>query len=542
MLLALLFIIAAVWFIFGYYWYGGYLANVFELDDSKPTPAHSKFDGIDYVPAHPMVLLGHHFASIAGAGPIVGPIKAAALWGWLPAFLWVTLGTVFIGGVHDMGAIVSSMRHGGLSVGEVIKQWVGPRAKQLFLIFTWLALVLVIAVFLELAAATLAANAAVAFAATMYILLALIFGYMVYKWNISLSIATLIMVPLVFLAVIVGVYVPSVANVFQFSVMTWKWILIVYIFLASVLPVWILLQPRDYLSSWLLYFSVFVGGIGMIFGAKFMTGVEGALPAFKGFTPADGKYLWPLLFITIACGAISGFHSLVGSGTTSKQIDKETHARVIGYGGMLLEGIVATIAIGTIIMTGGKFDNPLLVFGSGIGKFATLFGIPETVGMAIGLLALNSFILTSLDTATRLARYQFQEFFNNKVDRYTASIVGIVFATILVFTKATDPATGNPMPMWKVIWPVFGSANQLVAGLALLGIGVWVIRGLKKSGAFAMYPMIFMMVTTITALGILIRDTWKTAKVLSITAILLIILALWLAYEAYAVLQRDKNI
>jgi len=539
MLLALLFIIAATWFIFGYYWYGGYLAKVFELDEKNETPAHSKFDGVDYVPAHPMVLLGHHFASIAGAGPIVGPIKAAALWGWLPAFLWVTIGSVFFGGVHDMGAVVASMRHGGLSMGEVVKQWVGPRAKKLFLIFTWLSLVLVIAVFLELAAATLAANAAVAFAATMYILLALIFGYMVYKWNISLGVSTLIMVPLVFLAVIIGVYMPSVANLFKFNVMTWKWILIAYIFLASVLPVWILLQPRDYLSSWLLYFSVLIGGIGMIFGPKFMANVQGTLPAFKGFTPASGKYLWPLLFITIACGAISGFHSLVGSGTTSKQIDKEPHARIIGYGGMLLEGIVATIAIGTVILTGGKVGNPLQTFSNGIGVFGTIFGIPATVGTAIGLLALNSFILTSLDTATRLARYQFQEFFEGKVDRYTASIVGITFAAILVFTKATD-AQGNPIPMWKVIWPVFGSANQLVAGLALLALGVWVIRGLKKNAAFAMYPMYFMMITTITALGILMFDTWKTSKVLSITAGLLIILALWLAYEAYLVLHGKQ--
>ncbi len=539
MLLTVLFIIAAVWFIFGYYWYGGYLANVFELDDNNETPAHSKFDGVDYVPAHPMVLLGHHFASIAGAGPIVGPIAAASTWGWLPAFLWVTIGSVFFGGVHDMGAVVASMRHGGLSMGEVIKEWVGPRAKKLFLIFTWLALVLVIAVFLELAAKTLADNAAVAFAASMYILLALIFGYMVYKWNVSLGVSTLIMVPLVFLAVIVGVYVPGVANLFKFSVTTWKWILLVYIFLASILPVWVLLQPRDYLSSWLLYASVLIGGVGMLFGPKFMAGVTNTIPAYKGFAPADGKYLWPFLFITIACGAISGFHSLVGSGTTSKQIDKESHARMIGYGGMLLEGIVATIAIGTVIMTGGKAGNPLAIFGAGIGKFATIFGIPQSVGTAIGLLALNSFILTSLDTATRLARYQFQEFFNGKVDRYTASIIGILFAMILVFSKATD-AAGNPIPMWKVIWPVFGSANQLVAGLALLGLGVWVIRGLKKKAGFAMYPMYFMMITTITALGFLVVDKWQTSKVLSITAALLIILALWLAYEAYLALHAKK--
>jgi carbon starvation protein len=533
MLLTLLFVIAAAWFIFGYYWYGGMLSRIFELDDRNETPAHKLYDGIDYVPAHPMVLMGHHFASIAGAGPIVGPIVATTIWGWLPSFLWVTLGSVFFGGVHDMGSVVASMRHDGLSMGEVIKRWVGDRAKKLYLIFTWLALVLVIAVFLELAAATLAKNPAVAFAAVTYILLALIFGYMVYRWNISLGVATLIMVPLVFAAVIVGVYVPEIQKLFALNVMTWKYIMIVYIFLAAVLPVWVLLQPRDYLSSWLLYATLIIGGIGMIFGPAILKDVK--IDAFRGFVPKEGKYLWPLLFITIACGAISGFHSLVGSGTTSKQIDKETHAQIVGYGGMLLEGIVATIAIGTVILVGGipKNGNALTVFGEGVGKFAEIIGIPAKLGTAIGLLALNSFILTSLDTATRLARYQFQEFFNQKVDRYTASIIGIAFAAILVFWK-----TSNGLPMWKAIWPVFGSANQLVAGLTLLGLTVWVMKGLKKNAAPFMYPMIFMMITTIVALVILAWTKLQTAWILSLVAAILVVLALWLAYEAYVAVSK----
>jgi len=517
-----LFIGAVVFFALCYVFYGRFQARVYGLSDDNKPPSELFFDGVDYVPAHPAVLLGHHFASIAGAGPIVGPIAAANLFGWLPTYLWCLIGSAFLGGVHDMGALVSSMRHKGLSVGEVVDKWIGRKGKRLFLTFTWLALVLVVAVFLELSASTFAADPAVAFSGTLYIFMAMLFGVLIYKRGVSLSVVTVVMVPVVIGAVFFASGNEWVQTTFALSKNTWRLILTVYIFFASVLPVWLLLQPRDYLASYMLYFSVLLGAIGMIFGSKF----EVNLPAFKGANPAEGVYLWPMLFVIVACGAISGFHSLVGSGTTSKQLRRETDAKLVGYGSMLLEGVVAVIAIGTVMMAGGILKGgPTVTYGKGLGQFASLIGINPKVGTSLGLLALNSFLLTSLDTATRLARYQFQEFFDMKVNRYVATAVGVVFALALLYYK-----TGG-VPAWKLIWPVFGASNQLVAALALLALAVWVKLGLKKNNAFAMYPFFFMIATTMAALLFLIKANIKN-PLLSGISILLIILAVMLVKEA----------
>jgi carbon starvation protein len=531
-MLMMLFLIAAVVFLMAFKIYGAYQRKVYELDDNRETPSKCMFDGMDYCPAHPAVLLGHHFSSIAGAGPIVGPIAAAAMFGWLPAYIWVLVGSVFFGGVHDMGAVVASIRHRGLSIGEVVAQWIGKKGKRLFLCFTWLALTLVIAVFLELAAQTFAADPAVAFSGILYIFLAMVFGVAIYRYGISLKVATLIMVPIILGAVFFGSYNPWVQSTFKLGIDTWRWILVVYIFGASVLPVWLLLQPRDYLASYLLYFSLFIGGVGMLFGSRF----EIKLPAFKGFTNAGGEFLWPLLFVTVACGAISGFHALVGSGTTSKQLRKETDAVAIGYGSMLVEGIVAVIAIGTIMIAGGMLKGgPTVVYGAGLGKFSALLGIDPKVGTSLGLLALNSFILTSLDTATRLARYQLQEFFDMKLDRYSATAIGVAVAIGLIFWK-----TGNK-PAWALIWPVFGASNQLVAALSLMTIGVWVMRGLKKSATFVMVPMAFMLVTTVAALFLLIKANLTNPIICGISVLLLILAAL-LVKETWSVLGKKDDI
>jgi len=290
-----------------------------------------------------------------------------------------------------------------------------------------------------------------------------------------------------------------------------------------------LLQPRDYLASYLLYFSLFIGAVGMIFGAK---SFDVALPAFTGFSGPKGEPLWPLLFVVVACGAISGFHSLVGSGTTAKQLRKETDAIGVGYGAMLIEGLVAVIAIGTIMIGGGMLKGgPTVTYGIGLGRFAALIGIPEKIGTSLGLLALNSFILTSLDTATRLARYQLQEFTDMKVDRYTATAIGVAVAGVLVFMK-----TGGK-PAWQLIWPVFGASNQLVAALALLAVGVWIIKGLKKSANFVMIPMVFMLVTTIAALFLLIKDNLSNL-ILSGISVVLLLLAVMLVKEAWAALKK----
>jgi carbon starvation protein len=281
----------------------------------------------------------------------------------------------------------------------------------------------------------------------------------------------------------------------------------------------------------MLYFSVFIGGVGMIFGGA---SYEVKLPAFKGFVTASGDWLWPLLFITVACGAISGFHSLVASGTTSKQLKRETDAVPVGYGAMLLEGVVGVIALGTIMMSGEMLQGgPTVVYGNGLGQFASLLGISPRVGTALGLLALNSFILTSLDTATRLARYQLQEFTGMSLNKYLATAISVGVALALIFVKTGKVAA------WQMIWPVFGATNQLVAAIALLAMGVWVIRSLKKSAGFIMYPMAFMLVTTIVALVQMIAANLNNYIVSGISTVLLVLTVLLLK-EAYAALKAAK--
>ncbi len=530
-MLLTIFVITILCFAVAYKFYGGFQSRFYDLDPNRKTPATELQDDIDYCPAHPAVLMGHHFASIAGAGPVVGPIAAAAALGWLPTLLWIIIGCIFFGGVHDMGALVASIRHKGMSIGEVVRQWIGARGHKLFLAFTWLSLTLVIAVFLELAAQTFAADPAVAFTATLYIFLAMVFGVAIYHYGISLKVSTIIMLPILFGSLIFGIESSWVQSTFALSLDTWRMALIVYIFAASVLPVWLLLQPRDYLASYMLYFSVFIGGVGMIFGGA---SYEVKLPAFKGFVTASGDWLWPLLFITVACGAISGFHSLVASGTTSKQLKRETDAVPVGYGAMLLEGVVGVIALGTIMMSGEMLQGgPTVVYGNGLGQFASLLGISPRVGTALGLLALNSFILTSLDTATRLARYQLQEFTGMSLNKYLATAISVGVALALIFVKTGKVAA------WQMIWPIFGATNQLVAAIALLAMGVWVIRSLKKSAGFIMYPMAFMLVTTIVALVQMIAANLNNYIVSGISTVLLVLTVLLLK-EAYAALKAAK--
>lgn len=535
-LLAMLFLISVVVFSVAYKVYGKYMAGIYGLDDKNKTPAEAMYDGIDYCPAHPAVLLGHHFASIAGAGPIVGPITAGVMFGWLPAYLWCVIGSTFLGGPHDMAGLVSSMRHDGKSVGEVVDRWIGRKGKFLFLCFTILALVLVVAVFLQLSANTFKADPAVAFSATLYMVMAVIFGILIYRYNTPLWLMTVIMVPIIIYACWYGNSAQWVKDTFGAGMETWRWWLAGYIFLASVLPVWLLLQPRDYLASYFLYFAVIIGTVGMLMGSKFQV----TLPAYKGFV-AGGQYLWPMLFIIVACGALSGFHALVGSGTTSKQIRRESDATLVGYGSMLLEGVVAVIALGTVMISGALVNNdPVSTYGAGFGKFAELVGIDPVVGKSLGLLAINTFLLTSLDTATRLARYQIQELFNMKIDRYTATIVTVVAAMALLLLK-THGADGKAIPAWLAIWPIFGAANQLVGALVLLAVSVWVVKGLKKSNTFLMLPMWFMLVTTVAALYFLVAGQLKLAApnyLLVVVAIILFLLAIMMVMEAFKALKR----
>ncbi len=496
-MLPLLLLFAAVYFIICYKFYGGFLARLFTLDNARPTPAEELYDGVDYCPTHPAILIGHHFSSIAGAGPIVGPVTAAAWFGWLPAYLWCLLGSAFVGGPHDAGALIASIRHQGKSVAEVVRRWIGERGRFLFQTFTLLTLILIVAVFIQLGAASLAADPAVAFAAVVYMGLAVAFGLCTYRLNMPIKVTTILMLPVVFGACWLAREYPFLAAPFHLSMPAWRWILLGYVVVASLLPVWLLLQPRDYLSSFFLYFAVLVGGLGMVLGGDF----EIKLPAFKGLTTADGQYLWPILFVTVACGAISGFHSLVGSGTTSKQLRKERESLLVGYGSMLLEGLVAVIAIGAVMISGSIAEGgPVATFAEGFGRFGSLLGLDPGLGVSMGALAINTFILTTVDTATRLTRYQIQEFSGGRIGKYPATFLAVAGAMVFLFVE-----TGG-RPTWSIIWPVFGSANQLVAALALLALGVWIKKDLGRSNLFVMVPMWFMMATTLAALSLLVRE------------------------------------
>ncbi|MDM8533058.1 carbon starvation protein A [Clostridiaceae bacterium HSG29] len=524
----ILILFSIVVFLIAYATYGKYLVEKWGIDETIKTPAHTLGDGVDYVPAKAPVLLGHHFSSIAGAGPIVGPI-AAAIFGWLPAMLWIVIGSIFFGGVHDMGALFASVRHDGKSLGEVIGVNIGTKGKRLFGIFAWLALLLVVAAFTNIVANTFVAVPSAATASVLFIALAVGFGYFVYSKGVSLTIGSVIGVALLVLCIYLGQAFPLLL-----TKNVWMIVLLGYIFVASVTPVWILLQPRDYLNSFLLY-AMLIGGVVGIF----IMHPTIQAPATTGFV-VNGQFLFPMLFITIACGAVSGFHSLVGSGTTSKQIDNEKDIKLIGYGSMLIEGVLATIAIITATyVAGDKFADllanggPVNVFSDGLGNFMTSFGLSFAVGKSFTALAISAFALTSLDTATRLARFIFQEMFDVQgeesvmTNRYVATGITVVLGGALAFKG------------WTKIWPLFGASNQLLAALALLALAIW----LKKSGKdykMALYPMIFMFAVTLTGLVLLIKANLSNF-ILLFFGVSLLVLALILMLEAKRAFTEADN-
>jgi carbon starvation protein len=558
-MLTVLFIVAILLFGLAFFTYGRFLRDkVFNLNDKNKTPAHTMKDGVDYVPAPAPVLLGHHFSSIAGAGPILGPINAATSWGWLPAYLWIIIGNVFFGGVHDMSSLVASIRNKAKSIAEIGSMYLSKRAGFIFKLLIWLALLYVIAVFINVAQMTFNAKmpvvengqivkeipvgGGVATSAIIYIVLAVIFGFLVYHFKKSLKLATVVFVILVYGAVYVGQLFPV-----NLPPNVWNVILLLYVAIASVTPVWILLQPRDYLSSFLLYGAVIGAGIGILlsFGK-----VESHLPAFMGFWSSHHEPLIPLLFVVIACGSISGFHSLVGSGTTSKQLDKESDALTVGYGAMLLEGIVAVMSVIFVMALAGaefealkKSSNIGAIYGAGIGRFMNFLGIPETVGMAFGMLALSSFILTSTDTGTRLARYIFTELTGIK-NRFLATGASLIIPALLVFLKYEEPIPGKDavkvLPAWKALWPVFGATNQLIAALALFVVMIWLIKtGKKRYWFIPGIPAIFMAIITLWSL-IMLFIKWKIS-IVGIAALLQAVLAIWILYEGALALKRLKE-
>ena len=512
----LVLVIGCAILIAGYVFYGKWLSDQWGVDEKRVTPAHELEDGMDYVPAKAPVLMGHHFSSIAGAGPINGPIQAA-VFGWVPVMLWVLIGGIFFGAVHDFGSLFASIRHKGQSIGEVIAANIGERAKKLFIIFSYLTLILVVAAFASIVANTFNGftadgalnhdNAAVAMISLLFIVMAIVFGFFVYRKGAPLSVATIVGVIALVACLAIGLNFHPI----YLNGTTWMYIIGVYILIASIAPVWILLQPRDYLSSFLLYGMMIVAVVGVLGAGVMGQNLNMEIPAFTGFTDELSSLgtMFPALFVTIACGAISGFHSLVGSGTTAKQLDNEKDARPIAYGGMLIECALALIslcAVGYIWQEYvGGLRTPTTVFATGLSRMvATIPGLAasESTVKALLILAVSAFCLTSLDTATRLARYMFQEFWLKPGQTYK-DVIGFkktlcnpFVATLITVVLGIGLGLGG----YSKIWPLFGAANQLLAALALLAVAAW-LGNIGKNNKMFLFPMGFMLVVTLCSLA-----------------------------------------
>jgi carbon starvation protein len=552
-------------FAIAYFTYGRFLERRLDVDAARTTPAVLLTDGVDYVPSATPILFGHHFSSIAGAGPIVGPVIAALAFGWGPAILWIVLGAIFLGGVHDFTALVASIRHRARSIGQMCRDLLSPFSYRTFLVFIWLAMVYIQIVFLDLTATTFAPDAtsaaaasegaalelreggAVATASLLYILLAVLFGLTIYRLKLRLLHGTFVFVPLVFAALWLGTRFPLSADLLPTFLgspkNTWLLVLLGYCFLASVLPVWILLQPRDYLSSFLLYACLAGGVVGLL-----ATGIGGGAaiswPAFRGWSDPALGFIFPALFITIACGAISGFHSIVASGTTSKQLRSEKSARPVAYGAMLVEGVLGLLALAAVMILAEKpaGRTPVQVFGDGLGRFLGSLHIPHDLAVTFALLAVSTFLLTTLDTCTRLGRFIFEELFSVRggVARLVGTAATLAIPAVMVFQRIPGPG-GKPLPAWLAIWPAFGATNQLLAALALLVVYAWLRRSGKRAW-FVFLPMVFMTITTLTALvQLVLRNLLHEGSVVvGVLSLVLVLLAVVVLADSLRVLFRPR--
>lgn len=539
--------------VLGYFRYGTWVGKQFDLDPARITPAHTQRDDQDYIPTSPFYLFAQHFSAIAAAGPIAGPIVACQQFGWLPSLLWITLGVVFIGAVHDFSTLTCSVRHHAHSIADITREQLGSRAGKAMTAFIWLALVYIIVAFADITASsfvsspeelkTLTLNfhpgGAVAWASISYLLLSILLGLVERFLKTPLWMNTLIFVPATFGVCWAGTHF---SHWFQFSQVSWAMIICLYCFIASLLPVWLLLQPRGYLGGYVLYSVLILGIIGLFFSGKPI-----AQPAFTGFhfDKMTGS-LFPFLFVTIACGACSGFHGLVCSGTTSKQIDNEKHIHPVGYGAMLAEGFVALISLGIIMLmapadvTGLK---PGSIYGRGIGEFLTLIIGNEHLPFAItfGAMAFSTFVFDTLDVSTRLGRYLTQELFGIE------GKIGAVLGTVLTILPAMIILYQTDSGMWVQFWTLFGAANQLLAALSLLVISAWLHENRKRL-AFTLLPMIFVLVTTLVALIQLVRSNLSTTRGMDlallngVTSLSLIVLALYLVVIALVKMKGLKTV
>ncbi|MFO0982998.1 MAG: carbon starvation CstA family protein [Planctomycetota bacterium] len=533
----------------GYHFYARRIARELAVDDTRTTPAHAVNDGVDFVPTRPFYLFAQHFSAIAAAGPIAGPIMACRAFGWLPCLVWIALGVVLIGAVHDFATLTASVRHGARSLVEIAREQLGSKAGRAMLAFIWLALVYVIVAFADITAGTFVAGSeelervgaqfhaggAVAAASVMYLVLAVVMGIVTKVFKPRLWLLTAVFVPATFALSYFGT---KISHWLVFDTKTWGLIILGYCALASVCPVWALLQPRGYLGGFVLYSALLVGMIGVLFG-----GYEIKQPMFNRWDVGgvDGQ-LFPFLFVTIACGACSGFHGLVCSGTTSKQIDRESHLRPVGYGAMLGEGFVALIALVTVmIVAPGELEGlkPGTIYGNGIGRFLTLLIGADNLPFAItfGAMAFSTFVFDTLDVCTRLGRYIIQELFQWR------GAAGSILATLVTMAPPAYFLIVAKEGSYLQFWKLFGASNQLLAALSLLIISVWLARSGRRI-RFTLLPMLFVLVVTLYALSMLVVKNWQAAhgwgteRVNAICALALVVLALFLVARALIELRR----
>jgi carbon starvation protein len=546
-----LLVIGLATFIAGWTFYSRFLAEkIYQLDPDFETPAHEFEDGVDYVPSRKIILWGHHFAAVAGAAPIVGP-AIAVVWGWLPAFLWVTIGTVFFAGVHDFGALWASVRNRGLSVGALTENIVGKRARSIFMIVIFLLLLMVNAVFAVIIAEEHIAVPGSVIPTWAVIFVAMIVGVLIYKKGMSLLWVTIIGVGVLYGAIIVGDMYPLSLPETMFGLAApaqWVIILFVYAGIASILPVWLLLQPRDYINGIQLFI-----GLALLYTAVLIAHPTIVAPAINPNPPANAPPMIPLLFVTIACGAISGFHGLVASGTTSKQLDKETDARFVGYLGSTGEGTLALAAI--IACTAGFaslgdwdafYSQPFPAAGltawaqggaaimeNGLGLPA---GLAETLLAVMGIL----FAATTMDAGVRLQRFIIQEFGNiynipALTGRGVSTLVAVGSCLLLAFGAGGGGGGG------RIIWPLFGTSNQLLAGLTLIVITVYLIK-LGRPIKWTVIPLTFLLAMTVPALVLQLIDFYQQGNwLLVVMDVLILVASILVALEALAALARAKR-
>jgi carbon starvation protein len=549
--LALLAVIFLAWLIFGYFAYGRWVAKQFKLNDEHVTPAHIVNDGLDYVPTQPFYLFGQHFSAIAAAGPIAGPIIACQSFGWLPCLLWIGLGVVLIGAVHDFASLASSVRHGANSIAEITREQLGNGAGRAMMAFIWIALIYVIVAFTDITAGTFVSGdesllgetrfnpgGAVAIASVMYLGLSIVLGIVERYLKPPLWLTTIIFVPLTFALSYLGTMMSTVLVLDQ---TTWAILILIYCCVASVVPVWALLQPRGYLGGFVLYAAIAVGVLGVFFG-----NYEIAQPAFKSFDIGGMTgQMFPFLFVTIACGACSGFHGLVCSGTTSKQIDKESHTHAVGYGAMLAEGFVAFIALVTIMIMTSEAAKGMpagKVYGNGIGNFLTLVIGKQNLPFAItfGAMAFSTFVFDTLDVSMRLGRYIIQELFGIKgrFGAWVGTLATVLLPLLLVLTA--------PKGAYLEFWTLFGASNQLLAALTLLSISAWLYHARQRI-AFTLIPMFFVLVITLWALVGLAIGNFREMQgfdmkfVNAITSLALVGLAIYLVIAASIKLRGERK-